>query len=240
VAALEHATSRKALVLGKPAAEFFQAVGLPIYEGYGLSETSPVITLNGPGASCIGSVGRVVGDQELRIAEDGEILVRGSNVMKGYYNNPEATANVLSPDGWLRTGDLGLLDAEGYLFITGRLKDVIILGGANVAPADIEEVVDGVPGVRYSAAVGLDNERSGTQRLHVVAEVRGESIDDAAGLRLVREIVNSVHRASGHRPARVLLVKSGTIPKTSSGKIQRSRLVQMIQGGELAERVVHS
>ena len=177
-------------------------------------------------------------DVVLEAGVEGEVCVKSPGVMKGYYNNPEATANVLGADGWLRTGDLGLLDAQGYLFITGRLKDVIILGGANVVPADIEEVVDGVPGVRYSAAVGLDSERSGTQRLHVVAEVRGEEMDDAAGRGLVREIVNTVHRASGHRPARVLLVKSGTIPKTSSGKIQRSRLGQMIEAGELRDRMV--
>ena len=96
-----------------------------------------------------------------------------------------------------------------------------------------------MPGVRYSAAVGLDNERSGTQRLHVVAEVRAEDLDEAGSRGLVREIVNRVHRASGHRPARVLLVKSGTIPKTSSGKIQRSRLGQMIEAGELRDRLVH-
>jgi acyl-CoA synthetase (AMP-forming)/AMP-acid ligase II len=157
--------------------------------------------------------------------------------MKGYYNNPEATAKVLSPDGWLRTGDLGFVDDEGYLFITGRLKDVIILGGENVLPADIEEVVDHVPGVRYSAAVGLDSERTGTQRLHVVVEVRSEAAGEAYH-DLVREIVSRVHKSRGHRPSRVLLVRSGTIPKTSSGKIQRSRLAQMIQGGELQDRLV--
>jgi fatty-acyl-CoA synthase len=160
--------------------------------------------------------------------------------MKGYYNNPEATAKVLSLDGWLRTGDLGFVDDEGYLFITGRLKDIIILGGENVLPADIEEVVDHVPGVRYSAAVGLDSERTGTQRLHVVAEVRSESPADGEYRALVREIVSRVHESRGHRPARVLLVKTGTIPKTSSGKIQRSRLVQMIQGDELRDRIVHA
>jgi acyl-CoA synthetase (AMP-forming)/AMP-acid ligase II len=159
--------------------------------------------------------------------------------MKGYYKNPEATAMVLSPDGWLRTGDLGFVDADGYLFITGRIKDVIILGGENVLPADIEEVVDHVPGVRYSAAVGLDSERAGTQRLHVVAEVRSESAGEVEYRDLVRQIVSSVHTSRGHRPARVLLVRSGTIPKTSSGKIQRARLAQMIQGDELRERVVH-
>ena len=169
---------------------------------------------------------------------EGEVCVKSPGVMQGYYNNPEATARVLSPDGWLRTGDLGFLDAEGFLYITGRLKDLIILGGENVLPADIEEVVDHVPGVRYSAAVGLDSERTGTQRLHVVAEVRSESAAEDEHRALVREIVSRVHKSRGHRPARVLLVRSGTIPKTSSGKIQRSRLAQMIQGDELKDRVV--
>jgi acyl-CoA synthetase (AMP-forming)/AMP-acid ligase II len=170
---------------------------------------------------------------------EGEVCVKSPGVMLGYYNNPEATARVLSADGWLRTGDLGFVDDEGYLYITGRLKDVILLGGENVLPADIEEIVDDVPGVRYSAAVGLDSERTGTQRLHVVAEVRSESAGDGEYRDLVREIVSRVHRSRGHRPARVVLVRSGTIPKTSSGKIQRSRLAQMIQDDELGERVVH-
>jgi acyl-CoA synthetase (AMP-forming)/AMP-acid ligase II len=168
---------------------------------------------------------------------EGEICVKSPGVMQGYYNNPEATAKVLTADGWLRTGDLGFVDAEGYLYVTGRLKDVIILGGENLAPADVEEIVDHVPGVRYSAAVGVESERTGTQRLYVVAEVR-----DAAGdlQSVVREIVQRVHRGRGHRPARVLLVQPSTIPKTSSGKIQRSRLAQMIQAGELRDRIVHA
>jgi acyl-CoA synthetase (AMP-forming)/AMP-acid ligase II len=159
--------------------------------------------------------------------------------MKGYYNNPEATARVLSADGWLRTGDLGMLDHDGHLYVTGRIKDVMILGGENVIPADVEEVVDGVPGVRYSAAVGLESDRTGTQRLHVVAEVRSESAEAGEYHGLVREIVHRVHESRGHRPARVLLVRSGTIPKTSSGKIQRSRLGQMIQESGLKDRLVY-
>jgi acyl-CoA synthetase (AMP-forming)/AMP-acid ligase II len=163
----------------------------------------------------------------------GEICVRGPGVMRGYYNNAEATARVLSPDGWLRTGDLGFLDGEGYLYITGRLKDVILLGGENLAPSDVEEIVDHVPGVRYSAALGVDSERTGTQRLYVVAEVRDESAGPDVQRRLVGEIVRRVHEGRGHRPARVLLVRSGTIPKTSSGKIQRSRLGEMLQTSAL-------
>jgi fatty-acyl-CoA synthase len=170
---------------------------------------------------------------------EGEICVKSPGVMQGYYKNPEATRRVLSPDGWLRTGDLGFLDREGFLFVSGRLKDLIILGGANLVPIDIEEIVDHVPGVRYSAAVGLESERTGSQRLYVVAEVR-EGTEEGEKLRgVVREIAQRVHRESGHRPARVLLVKPSTIPKTSSGKIQRSRLVQMIANDELGERIVH-
>ncbi|HEV8441246.1 MAG TPA: AMP-binding protein [Methylomirabilota bacterium] len=195
------------------------------------------------------SVGRPCPGVSVRIMEEerevgpeveGEICVKSPGVMQGYYRNPEATRRVLSPDGWLRTGDLGFLDAEGYLFITGRLKDVIILGGQNVIPSDIEEIVDHVPGVRYSAAVGLENERTGTQRLHVVAEVRETDLDLAGMSLLSREIVQRVHRGRGHRPARVLLVKPSTIPKTSSGKIQRSRLGEMIAKDELRDRVLHA
>ena len=101
--------------------------------------------------------------------------------MQGYYNNPEATRRVVSPDGWLRTGDLGFIDGEGYLFVTGRLKDLIILGGENIVPVDVEEIVDHIPGVRYSAAVGIESERTGSQRLYVVAEVR----DHLAGWELL-------------------------------------------------------
>jgi acyl-CoA synthetase (AMP-forming)/AMP-acid ligase II len=189
------------------------------------------------GRPCRGVSVRIVDEGgDVAAGTEGEIVVRSPGVMQGYHNNPEATRRVLSPDGWLRTGDLGFLDGDGCLYVTGRVKDVIILAGENVIPADVEEAVDHVPGVRYSAAVGVGSERTGSQRLHVVAEVRGEVADAPA---LVREIVQSVHRARGHRPARVLLVQSGTIPKTSSGKIQRSRLVEMIQAGELRERLVH-
>jgi acyl-CoA synthetase (AMP-forming)/AMP-acid ligase II len=169
---------------------------------------------------------------------EGEILVKSPGVMRGYYNNPAATAQVLLPGGWLRTGDLGFLDDDGCLFVTGRLKDLMILGGQNVVPGDIEEAVDHVPGVRYAAAVGLESERTGSQRLHIVAEVRDETPDDGAHHRLVTEIVRRVHETSGHRPARVLLVRAGTIPKTSSGKIQRSRLAEMIRDGGLRDRLV--
>jgi acyl-CoA synthetase (AMP-forming)/AMP-acid ligase II len=181
----------------------------------------------------------MVGD-ELPPKTEGEIWVRSPGVMQGYYNDPGATREVLRPGGWLRTGDLGLLDDDGFLYVTGRLKDVIIVAGQNVVPADVEDAVDHVPGVRYAAAVGIESERTGTQRLHVVAEVREPDAPDESLSRLVRQIVQRVHEQVGHRPARVLLVRPGTIPKTSSGKIQRSRLGEMILAGDVRERTVHA
>jgi len=181
------------------------------------------------------------GDPDLPLAptDIGEICVKSPGVMLGYYNNPEATARVLSADGWLRTEDLGFVDDAGCLYVTGRLKDLMILGGENIVPNDVEEIVDHVPGVRYSAAVGVESERSGTQRLHVIVEVRDESAPVETYHHLVSEIVKRVHEGRGHRPARVHLVRSGTIPKTSSGKIQRVRLGQMIQEGALRDRLVY-
>jgi long-chain acyl-CoA synthetase len=141
--------------LEREIAEFFWAIGLPVYEGYGLTETSPVITLNGPGNVRLGSVGCVVGDQKLWISEDGEILVRGSNLMKGYYRMPRETAEAIDLNGWFHTGDIGELDPGGFLHVTDRKKDLIVTsGGKNVAPQPIENRLKLIPYFENVVLVG--------------------------------------------------------------------------------------
>ncbi|MGD8215468.1 AMP-dependent synthetase/ligase [Aestuariimicrobium sp. Y1814] len=139
----------------KEVEEFFSAAGIQVFTGYGLTEASPLVSFNSRTAWKIGTAGRVMAGGELAIGANAEVLYRGPNVMAGYWNNPEATADTITEDGWLRTGDAGYIDTDGFLVITDRIKDIIVTqGGKNVAPQQIEGMVLADPLFEHAVLIG--------------------------------------------------------------------------------------
>jgi long-chain acyl-CoA synthetase len=172
--------------------EFFHALGVPVIEGYGLTETASSATVNEPGNFRIGTVGRPVEGAEIRLEDDGEILIRSDAVFAGYYKEPGATAAVLSDDGWFRTGDVGEIDAEGFLRITDRKKDLIITaGGKNIAPQNLENALKASRFVSQALVVG-------DRRPYVAALVTLDDAEVASSGRdreeLVQSLVDDVNR----------------------------------------------
>ncbi len=175
-------------------ARFFWAAGIPVYEGYGMTETAPVLAVNTHRAVRLGTVGRAIPGVELRTAADGEVLARGPNVMSGYWNRPVETEQALV-GGWMHTGDLGTFDREGYLTLTGRKKELLVLSsGKNVAPRAVEETLERSPFIRRVIAVGDERPAVGvlivpdTDRVLAWASERGLPGEDMSGLLSSREV----------------------------------------------------
>lgn len=201
-------------------ARYFDRLGLPIYQGYGLTETSPVIAVNTPRANRLGSVGRPLEGVEIRIA-DGEILTRGPHVMRGYYGRDGLTREVIDEGGWLRTGDLGRIDGDGFLYVTGRLKRLIVLdGGKKVQPEEVEICLSRASTVKEICILGrrIEQGRLGASErvcaVAVPADPGGEQGAIEAELaRLARDL------APFKRPARIYL-HPDDLPKTPSRKVR--------------------
>ena len=204
---------------------FFEALGVPVLQGYGQSEAGPVISVNRPGAARFATVGQALPGVELRIAADGEILVRGALVMDGYWNQPEATAAAIQ-DGWLHTGDVGTLDGHGYLTITDRKKDIIVLsGGEKVSPARIEGLLMAQPEI--SQAVVSGENQSGLSALAVPAE-GGDARTVKAAVARVNQTLSVTERIRRHALVPPFTIENGLL--TPSQKIKRAAVIRTHKG----------
>jgi long-chain acyl-CoA synthetase len=213
--------------------EFETQLGVPLLDGYGITETSTMVTMNWPsGARTLGSCGLPVPGLAVRIVDpasgkdckpgqEGELIVHGPNVMPGYHNKPEETRNALR-DGWYHTGDLARSDENGFLTITGRLKELIIRGGQNIAPAEIEEVVNTFEAVLDCAVVGMPHEHLGEVPALFVVPRPGKTVENDALIAHCR-----THLSAYKVPHSVQLIAE--IPRTGSGKIIRYKLKETMR-----------
>ena len=221
---------------------FFQTIGVHVFQGYGLTETSPVATVNRRKENRIGSVGRPLPGVRIRIETErpedafGEILVRGPNVMVGYYKNRQATEDAIDRDGWFHTGDVGYLDGQGYLWITGRKKNLIVtMGGKKVLPDEVEEPLGRHENLAELCVMGIKattGPSAGSEQ--VVAVIRPNEtwrdLDDETLLRRFESDAIALLEpvAAYKRPARYLVYRK-EFPKTSTRKIKRRELIEKLR-----------
>jgi long-chain acyl-CoA synthetase len=224
--------------------EFWRRLGFAVIQGYGLTETAPIVTLNHPFRTSKGSVGTPIAGVDVRIAEDGEILVRGENVTSGYYERPDPLAGpdsqvvqpntgIFDDEGWFHTGDIGGIDEQGRLFIRGRKKEMIVTPeGLNVFPEDVERVVNDVPGVRDTAVVGVAE--GAQERVHAVV-VLDPGLDPDAVIR------DANARLQDHQRIRSISVWPGAdLPRTEgTRKLKRSAIRDWVRTGARSVEAPH-
>lgn len=216
--------------------------------GYGLAEATVGVSMWSPrtparvDANGLVSVGHSFPEIDVQILNDepsspiGEIMIKSPANSRGYFHNPEETQSLFRNDGFIHSGDLGYLDEDGNLYIAGRKKNIIKHAGETIAPQELEETVDAIPGVRFSAAVGIDRGRAEGEQAYLFVEVHEKPGISEWGYELTLEIVQAIHNRVGIRPGRVILVKPHTIPKTYNGKIQYGKLKELYLDGTLRKQ----
>jgi fatty-acyl-CoA synthase len=202
----------------------FHEHGVPVGQIYGCTETAPIATVlkKEDAVRKLGSAGKPAPHCEVKLVE-GEVWVRGPNVMRGYWNDPAATAAALTPDGWFKTGDLARVDDSGYFWIIGRSKDVIISGGENIYPAELENVLADCPDIVEAAIIGVEDPKWGESACALIVKKQNSNIDEAAVLALFKDRL-----AKFKHPRRVLFVDS--LPRNAMGKVQKAELKRLAAG----------
>lgn len=210
--------------------KFKESYGRNVVEGYGLSEASPLAAVNPIDNPKAGSIGKIVADMEFKIIDDngkelgpnerGEFVIRGGNVMKGYWNQPEETAKVLTADGWLHTGDVATFDEEGYIFIVDRIKDLIISKGLNIYPREIEEHLYKHSAVEHAAVIGIPDKDGSEIVVAYIQLAEGKTATE----REIRDYVKK-NLANFKVPKRVVFIDN--IPVNASGKVLKRELREL-------------
>lgn len=217
--------------------EFFQRIGIRVYQGYGLSETSPVASINVDRHSDIASVGRPMKSFEAKIdSETGELMLKGPSIMKGYHNQPEMTAEILEPDGWLHTGDIAEIKNGGHIYITGRIKNMIVLsGGKKVFPEEVEAVLEKSPLFSEVCVLGLSRtfgSKDGTEEIAAVIVPKKEIIDKYNQEELDKVVRAEVKQLSTHltaykRPVNII-INTDALPRTATNKVKRKVVKELV------------
>ncbi len=205
---------------------FWKDIGFVVIQGYGLTETAPIVTLNHPFATKSGSVGKAIAGVEMKVADDGEILVRGENVTRGYFNAADETAHAFE-DGWFHTGDVGEIGPDGQLYIRGRKKEMIVTPeGLNVFPEDVERVLTDIPGVKDAAVVGAPI--GSEERVHAALVLEPGTDIDA----VVREA--NAHLEDHQKIRRALAWPEPELPRTEgTRKLKRTAVREWVKGGAI-------
>lgn len=216
---------------------FFERIGIKVYQGYGLSETSPVVAVNTDKRYDLASVGRPLRHFEAKVIPDtGELWLRGPSVMKGYHNQPEMTANVLDEDGWLHTGDIAKIDRDGHVYITGRIKNMIVLqGGKKVFPEEVETVLEKSNYIAEVCVLGASRTfgaKDGTEEVVAVCVPKEELYNSHSAEEVAAMIKADVKTLSQQltmykRPSNVIIVRE-PLPKTTTRKVKRNDVKKLV------------
>lgn len=213
-------------------AEFFERIGIPVFQGYGLTETSPTISTNRYGHSKIGTVGQALPSVMVKIADNGEILATGPNVMQGYYNKPEMTREVIDEEGWFHTGDIGEIDRQGFIKITGRIKNMIVLGGGKkIFPEEVEAVLEVSELIKEVCVMSLtikSGNKAGTEEVGAIIcpadDLQKKSDEEIQ--KLLEDEVKKLSDANlaPYKAPTVIVIHRDELPKTSTRKVKRKDL----------------
>jgi long-chain acyl-CoA synthetase len=225
--AVRYCFSAAASIAAEHVSQWKERTGLSIYESYGMTEAAPMVTYNHYYRHVVGSVGTPVSGVEVEIRDlygkpekpgnKGEICIRGRNIMKGYLNNPQANAEAFWENGWFRSGDMGIMDSNGYLFIVDRIKDMVITGGENVYPREVEEVLYTHPDVSECAVIGLPDPEWGEKVTAFIVTKSGKEIDSAEVKSFLKSQLSSFKVPKEYRTVNEL-------PKSPTGKILKRML----------------